>query len=404
MFFGNNITPNKQECCGCSACEQICTYRALKIIPDNEGFLYPVLDPQKCTDCNLCEKVCPMLHGDDVKSEPSDAYAAVNKDINQLLGSSSGGIFSVIATHILELGGIVYGASFDDTMQLQHIGISQIDDLEQLRGSKYLQSNNKNVYSEIKESLKKGKWIYYTGTGCQVAGLKCFLRKKYPTLLTSDLICHGTPSQIIFDAMIAEVEKKYNGKIIKFKFRDKKINGWSCSSSSCYIKNKNKIKYLGFDPIMKAYFNAFIAGDMNREACYNCPFTTVNRAGDITLADYWGISKYHTIENKQNGISAILINTKQGEQIIHSLENQIKLVPTKIDWIADENHNLTSKTRRPAKRNTFYTLLQKSPSKLLQSYKKDVFMSYIRFNIKKICRKNDRTYSFILKIKDKIKK
>ena len=143
--------------------------------------------------------------------------------------------FSIIADWVLEKGGIVYGAAFDGHMMLRHVGVEDAQALSELRGSKYLQSDGCDVYTQIRNQLKNGRWVYYTGTGCQVAGLRLFLRKPYPNLICSDLICHGTPSQKVFDWVVSEMERKYNGKIVKYQFRDKKVNGWSCSSSSSLV-------------------------------------------------------------------------------------------------------------------------------------------------------------------------
>lgn len=401
MFFQNNISPSKSDCCGCSACEQICSHNAIRMKEDEEGFIYPIVDYSLCTECSLCEKVCPMLHGNSVKSktENIEAYAAINRDHNTLLQSSSGGIFSAIGTYILENGGIVYGAAFDDNMQLYHIGIEEISSLTKLRGSKYLQSHNNNIYTEIKEQLKNGRWVYYTGTGCQVAGLKCFLRKSYPTLVTSDLICHGTPSHKVFDFIISQIEHKYKGKVIKYSFRDKSVNGWSCSSS-CNMRIKNGIKYIGYDPIMKSYFNAFISGVMNRKACYNCPFTTSARTGDITLADYWGIKKYHNISNVYDGVSAILVNTEKGKELLKEIKMNVTLINTRIEWIADENRNLVKAETQPALRDTFYQQLSIDPVSLMNRFQQNRFKSFTIYHIKKMCRHSPRLFHIFMKLKD----
>lgn len=383
MFF-NGLTPRLEDCCGCSACEQICPRQAITMSDNKDGFIYPILDPSLCVECSLCESVCPMINSEFAKSKEGEveAYAAISKDSKTRSESSSGGVFSLISSYILDLNGVIYGAAFDEDMQLYHIGIERKDELCKLRGSKYFQSNNKSVYSEIKKHLKSGRWVYYTGTGCQVAGLKSFLRKPYATLVTSDLICHGTPSHKIFDFFKAEIEKKYKGKIVSYQFRDKSVNGWSCSSSSSSIKINDKTKYIGIDSLMTSYFNLFITGAMNRESCYHCPFTTVERTGDITLADYWGVKKYHNIKDRYKGVSAILVNTPLGKEIINNLKEQLLLISTDIDWIADENTNLKEKTERTASRTGFYERFTQDPYAIIDKFKPNI-TSYIRYYILK---------------------
>ena len=402
MFFGENrITPLKDRCCGCGACEQICAKHAITMRRDEEGFMYPVLDGSLCVECGLCETVCPMRHADCAKAAQGKPYLAVNRDGKTLWQSSSGGIFSIIADWVLEKGGIVYGAAFDGHMMLRHVGVEDAQALSELRGSKYLQSDGCDVYTQIRNQLKNGRWVYYTGTGCQVAGLRLFLRKPYPNLICSDLICHGTPSQKVFDWVVSEMERKYNGKIVKYQFRDKKVNGWSCSSSSSSLRIGDKIKYVGYDPIMMAYFNAFISGTMNREACYTCPCTTVERTGDITLSDYWGVKKYHKVENAYNGVSAILVNTEKGMSLLSELRDKMDLKETKIEWIADENKNLIQRTARPETRTSFYEELGKDPQMLMRKYQPtNLLRSYVVFQIKRLCRKNRLLYSVLLKAQE----
>ncbi|WP_303208985.1 Coenzyme F420 hydrogenase/dehydrogenase, beta subunit C-terminal domain [Bacteroides oleiciplenus] len=401
MFF-KNISPSKSDCCGCSACEQICRNHAITMQEDEEGFLYPIVDSLLCIECSACEKVCPMLHSGSVKNriEDTEAYAAINRNEETLQQSSSGGIFSAISISILEKEGVVYGAAFDNNLQLYHIGVEDIRSLNKLRGSKYLQSQNRNVYSEIKEQLKAGRWVYYTGTGCQVAGLKCFLRRPYSTLITSDLICHGTPSHKVFDFIVSQMEHKYKGKVIKYSFRDKSINGWSCNSSSSNIQRKDGIKHIGYDPVMNSYFNAFISNAMNRKTCYHCPFATVERTGDITLADYWGVKKYHAINNNYNGVSAILVNTENGEKLLDEIKEKITIIKTNIEWIADENKNLTEKTTQPISRDTFYQKLSNNPTALMNSFQRNKLKSYTIYHIKRICKHNACLFGILMKIRD----
>lgn len=387
MFF-EGISPKSEKCCGCGGCSQICPQSAIIMDRDKEGFIMPRVNPQSCVECGACERVCPIINSDKVISEVTGVcYGAINKDYAELMNSSSGGIFSVIANHILDKGGLVYGAAFDDKMQLTHICVDEKENLYKLRGSKYLQSDIKNVFKRIHDDLRNGKWVYFTGTGCQVAGLRCFLKKDYDNLICSDILCHGTPNQQVFDYVIKTLENNYRGKVVNYLFRDKKINGWSCSSS-CVIERKSKIKYIGFDSLMEAYFKAFIKGIMNREVCYECPFAKSFRSGDITLADYWGAEKYIPQKNFRAGISAIIINTKKGENLLSKINSKLVIYPANINDIAVINQTLVAPTPRPELRNSFFEKFREDPQGFLLSFNGNLRKARLVYHIKKVIKTN----------------
>ena len=383
MFF-DGLRPAEEKCCGCTACKQICPKAAISWTQNNEGFSLPEVDLSKCIECGLCEKVCPMVHSEKtLPSFPGDAFGAVNKNPIQLKASSSGGIFSLIAEYLFNNNGIVYGASFDENMQLRHIGIRRAEELYLLQGSKYLQSQNNDVYSEIRTELNKGTLVYYVGTGCQVAGLRLFLRKDYPNLLTSDILCHGTPSQKVFDGVIEYLESKYKGKVVAYKFRDKSVWGWSCNSSSSRVKKGNKVTYIGFDEIQDGYFNAFIQAENYREACYVCPFAKDRRAGDITLGDFWGVEKYYSVPDISKGVSAIMVNSEKGEMVLSEIRQKVQLYPCQLSEISEINRTLIRPTLRPEGRNTFFEKFQKNPTATLQSYSRLTSKKHLVYMLKK---------------------
>lgn len=398
MFF-NGKTPKTENCCDCGACGQICPKSAISFSTNSNGFTYPSVDLDKCIDCGLCEKVCPIVNADIAKhNNPGVAYAAVNIDRPQLLASSSGGIFSVIAELVLDKGGIVYGAAFDENMRLRHIGIETKEDLKLLRGSKYLHSRNLDIYTEIRKNLNDNRLVYYVGTGCQVAGLKCFLRKDYDNLICSDILCHGTGTQQVFDSVVKYLENKYHGKVVGYNFRDKKYNGWSCTSSSNIRNGNGKIRYVGFDPMMKAYFMAFIKGANYQEVCYKCPFASRNRTGDITLGDYWGVENYINLDNVREGVSAIIVNSPKGERILDSIKDRIQLYPTTIDDIAQINKTLDRPSERPDDRDTFFEKFSKNPDETLMSYAGNWKKEERIFQLKKFIKGHKATLFMLRKI------
>lgn len=387
---------DKDRCCGCSACSQICAKGALSMHVDDDGFVYPAINTDLCNDCGLCEKVCPVCNSEDVKNHlQQDAYVAINNKKDELLKSSSGGIFSIIANYVLDNGGIVCGAAFNEDFSVSHRIIEKKEDLSYLRGSKYLFSTNNDCYTLVRKELRKGRLVYYTGTGCQIGGLKAFLLKEYDNLITSDILCHGTPSAKIFRAFLDYYEKKYNKKIVDYNFRDKKICGWSCSSSSSSsMDNKTgKVKYVPYDGIFDGYFRAFISGCINRESCYKCEFTTDQRAGDITLADYWGIEKFHPEIESLDGVSFVLVNTNKGRRLMEKLKDKMLLKPTNPDWAAVINRNLRERTLRPERRNVVYEELNSNPEAVINSFMaNDYGLSKAKFMIKRMLRNNDIIY------------
>ena len=285
------VSNDKNDCCGCKACEQICAHHAISFHNDDEGFWYPSINETNCVQCGLCEKVCPMEEAGMTLHSKGKAYAFQLTDKEQLLNSSSGGVFYAVASTILKENGVVYGAAFEGKI-VKHKRVDCTEGLLDLMGSKYVQSDTGDTYTQVKQDLKKGKNVFYTGTPCQIAGLRLYLRKDFDNLLTADLVCHGIPSPKILADTISHIEDRLNAKFKSYSFRDKKVGGWSCSSSSSYEKGKSRT-YLKYSREMEAYFNAFISGHLMRMNCYQCPFARIERPGDITIADYWGVKELH---------------------------------------------------------------------------------------------------------------
>ena len=352
------LSLDKSECCGCSACQQICGHKAIKMLSDKDGFIYPVKDESKCVNCGLCELVCPYNHIEDkrVSKEPS-VFAAYARDLSIRQNSSSGALFYIIAEYVIKQGGIVYGASMNDDHKVCHCGVDNIDNLRFIRGSKYVQSSLEDCFIEIRSYLRSGRLVYFTGTGCQVAALKSFLIKDYDTLLTSDLICHGVPSQKLFDDHIAFLKKKYRGNIILYQFRDNE-NWGVCETvkikkSSGKIKEFRKIPY-GLSPYLYAFMNNMIF----RTSCYTCPFAKIPRQGDLMLADFWGIKDYHPEIDSSAGVSLVLINTVKGKNIFDRISNELIYVSSDIKDAAKKNGNLLKPTFRPKIRDKIFKIIR----------------------------------------------
>lgn len=339
---------DKKKCCGCSACAQICPRQCITMQEDEQGFLYPKVDKDACVACHLCEKVCPVLNQREDK-QPTEVYAAKNPNEEVRLKSSSGGIFSILAEKVLEEKGVVFGAKFNDKWEVEHGYIEDINDLDNLRRSKYVQSNIKDNYKKAEEFLKQGRKVLFTGTPCQIAGLKNYLRKDYDNLLCVDVVCHGAPSPRVWRDYLSFIRRPEGAGVGKntvsfsclkempvitgISFRDKST-GWQKYGFNVLIasevSNQNSVSR-PLNTIDKNVFihetldkNIFMQGFLKdlylRESCYHCPAKKGKSHSDITLADFWGINNVFPKINDDKGVSVVMINSEKGKQIFDSLE------------------------------------------------------------------------------------
>lgn len=313
--MSENITKVKaQDCCGCGACYNKCPVGAISMQENEEGFLAPVIDESKCTNCGLCVKSCPSLNVQYNNTDKPECYAAMADDEIRMK-SSSGGIFTLLAEYILDKGGYVCGAAFDDNWDVHHIIIDDKNDLDKLRGSKYVQSNTENCYKQIKKLLDEDKYVLFSGCPCQVAGLYAFLGKNYEKLYTVDILCHGSPSPGVWQKYLTETFDKND--IEKINFRDKNKIGWSCSH--CIISMRN-----GEDIVTDDYTKLFHLSINLRKSCYDCNYSKKPRPADITLGDFWGISDHIKGLNDGKGLSFVLINNDKGKFFFNEIADKTK--------------------------------------------------------------------------------
>lgn len=342
---------NPKECSGCFSCLQKCPQNAIVSYENEEGFKYPLIDKNKCVNCGICLKVCPQLRKSPPKEEKyPKAFAMFNKKDDELIESSSGGVFSVLARYVLEKNGIIYGAAYDDKLKVMHMSVSQINELHKLRSSKYVQSDLKNVFLDVEQKLKEGKVVLFTGTPCQIAGLKAFLIKEYDKLYTCDLVCHGVPSPKLFEVYIEYLNKKFKSKVSAYNFRAKERSGWGLESKVTTVDGKIRFLDARLDP----YYSNFLNGNIYRENCYNCKYANCNRESDITLADYWGIKKIHPEMYSKKGRSLVLINNKKGENLIEKVRDELEVISTNLKFAIKNNKNLEEATMRPKIRDDIY--------------------------------------------------
>ena len=350
--MNNYLSFKKKEiCCGCGICVAKCPAHCIKMQEDSEGFFYPEVDRNLCINCNLCAKICPFEKQEKNPKKLIRAFAAHSKDDAILENSSSGGIFSEIAMQFLNDGGCVCGATIDKEHQVYHIIIDDVKSISLLQGSKYVQSNMEGVLNKIGKLLKMKRKVLFCGTPCQVSAIKNAY--KSDCLYFIDILCHGVPSQKLFDKYIEYLEKKHHGNLTGIWFRDKKKNGWSITLKySICKKGKNKDYYLVRQ--LSEYFSGFLRNMTQRESCFNCPYTTIERCGDITLADFWGIEKIHPEYYCTKGTSIVLVNSDYGMKLLTNCKSNIDINPVTIDDVLVQNPQFKGSPKREKERNYVY--------------------------------------------------
>lgn len=359
---------DQKQCCGCSACVQKCPKHCISLKEDNEGFLYPIVEKDYCIDCGLCEKVCPVLNQGE-KRQPIKVYAAKNKNEEIRSQSSSGGFFTLLAEAIIKEGGVVFGARFDDNWEVRHDYAETIEGLDVFRGSKYLQSRVENSYQKTEVFLKQGRKVLFSGTPCQIAGLKCFLGKEYENLFTVDIVCHGVPSPGVWRRYLKEQIERINDKysipyemsrIEEISFRNK-CTGWKNYSFATTITTtkeigtKDSITFCELSS-KNAFMKGFLANLYLRPSCYDCPSKCGKSGSDMTIGDLWGATSIIGQDNDDKGISLVLVNKN-----ISDLQSYPSLWLKEIDYSSAIIHNpcIEKCVRKPQKRNCFYLCLQR---------------------------------------------
>lgn len=316
------IDKNKHDCSGCTACAMKCPQIAISMLPDEMGFMYPIVDDSLCVDCGLCVKVCNFSDDKINDNLPLAVYAGRLNDEEALAKSQSGGAFWAIASRIINDGGVVYGAALMDDFSVAHIEVETIADLERLRGSKYIQSRLNDIFSKVKSSLQTGRKVLFSGTPCHVSGLLSYLSpESYDNLYTFDLVCHGVPSPKVWQDYLRWIEARENDKITNCNFRDKSF-GWG-SHIETFSMN-NSVKVVAKPIFRELFYRHYII----RESCHNCPFTNLHRVSDVTAGDFWGWGKILNRFCDKKGISLILINSAKGRELLEAVGSDILLQPS----------------------------------------------------------------------------
>lgn len=321
---------DKSYCCGCTACIQVCPQTCIKHVIDEEGFTYPVVDKGSCVGCGLCEEVCPCLN-ETHNNRAEFVYAAINKNERIRMASSSGGVFSALAKNVLKRKGCVYGAAFNKKWEVVHICVDDEQDLHRLYGSKYVQSRIDNIFKDVKHKLDDGKDVLFTGTPCQIKGLKLYLRKEYDNLISVEVVCHGVPSPKVWDTFLMEINPNEK-EITSIQMRDKS-RGWT--SYSIEIKAGEDKLFSNYARNC-LYIKGFIRNLTIRPSCFNCPAKSGSSMADISLADFWGIVSKETLFSDNKGVSAVLVYTDKGETAI--MNSSLELRPTELSTVVNKNN------------------------------------------------------------------
>lgn len=370
--------PFVEGCCGCGACLNVCPKNAISFREDAEGFAYPSVDEGKCIDCSLCVKVCPVL-SPDVERLPLKVYAAKNRDLQERIQSSSGGMFLPLAREVLRQGGQVFGVEFsEDFRSARHACASDADGVKRFSGSKYIQSDTGRTYSRTKMFLENGVPVLYSGTPCQIAGLRKFLRKDYENLYTVDLVCHGVPSPGIWRRYMDETAPEGTASV---NFRDK-VTGWKrfslvmkdCSGKVLFSQREDE----------NVFMDGFLKNLYLRPSCYRCPARKGRSGSDLTIADYWHLKKTLPDFDDNTGVGLVLVNTAKGARLFDSVD--FERVETPYAPASAGNPAIENDFRPLKGREAFFRKAARAKRivPLIRKYTRDPFALRLRKRLKKL--------------------
>lgn len=346
---------NSDKCYGCGACINSCKTEALKMKKNEKGFSYPELDKNKCVECNKCYNVCPTVHENlkKVFNRPTlqNTYSIRHRDDTVRLKSSSGGLFTALADYILKHDGVICGVVWNEDFSVKHICANTINDKDKMVQSKYIQSEIEYCFREIENYLKMGKKVLFTGTPCQVAGLKLFLKNKnLDNLFLCDVLCGGNVSPGFFQEYVKFIEKNRKDKVSSVCFRTKKL-GWKQHHIRIILQNS---EYEGARKNEEPFFSLYLKKYIIRDACFKCEFASKQRVSDITMGDFWGIEKKDPKIDDDKGISIAIVNTEKGQKLIDAIKNKIYIEKRDLDIAVPKQINLQRPPLKPREREKFW--------------------------------------------------
>lgn len=379
----------KNQCTGCGACSNICPKGAIKMVEDECGFKYPVIDQYKCINCGLCKKTCPILEIQSNDKKIQKVYAAWSKDKDNRFISTSGGMFTELAKEIIKQHGYVVGAAYNEQNMVEHRIVNDLQHLEELRQSKYLQSDTLDIYKDTKKLLDANELVAFCGAPCQIAGLYKYLKKDYSNLLTIEFICRGMNSPKAYRFWLKEIENKENKKITKVWFKYKE-NGWK-KSPKCTRVDFND----GTHKIYNGGENKFMSGYLNsnlyiRPSCGNCQFKDAQRQADIILADFWGITSNL---DDDKGTSLVMINSDNGDNYFEKIKNNIYYEERNLEEIYEGNVCFKSSVNINSKSEEFLKKIDDNNfSQMVDKYGKKSFFAKCVGKIKRMLKNKKAKY------------
>lgn len=362
---------SKEKCCGCKTCVYVCPSKCISMVSDEEGFTYPAVDEEACTHCGACERACPF-HGGNKREKDvrSTAYAAKSRSEEIQLSSSSGGMFYELSKAVLRNGGTVYGAVFDEvTKKIVHIHVDDIENLSKLKGSKYVQSDIGESYNEAKRDLKDDRWVLFSGTPCQIAGLRNYLKADYERLICVDVVCHGVPSPLLWERYVYYLEREYGSQIETVNFRCKE-RGWRDFAFGSKLGSKSFYQSKDINPYMQMFLHNYCL----RPSCYGCEIKQIMSVADITMGDFWGVEKVCPEMNDKNGVSLIIVWNAKGKWLIDEVEDSVIFKEVDFQQAIRFNTPLYKSVDRPSYRDSFYIDLETRPfDEMIDKYGKAGF-------------------------------
>ena len=366
----NNVSDAVKDypslCCGCGACADVCHAKAITMREDDSGHIYPFIDTEKCTNCGACRKICAFEAYLPNKDEERKGFVAYGKDKDLISKSASGGVFAAIAQNTIEKGGIVYGASLwfeKGNVKCAHIPVEKTEDLYKIQGSKYVQSDTSGVFCKIKENLESERLVLFGGTSCQVAVLKKYLRKDYDNLITVDLICHGVPSLSLLQDYIDCESKKYREEVVYFKFRVRDGKGTPYLTTTTTIDRYGNLKDHLTSFRKSVFYRIFMGRGGYRPSCYNCPFASINKPGDLTLGDYRlsddnreGSKVLDSVFSDNELLSSVIVNTSKGKKVLDAISEKLSIIPHDVDVFQKEHEQLLTPSMPTVDGVTLYSI------------------------------------------------
>lgn len=351
-----NISQISDICTGCGSCVAVCPSAAIRMQPDEHGFLHPAVEAAACTDCGLCARKCPVSTPPQVSAH-TEILTGYANDETLLPASSSGAIFPVLASEIIRRGGIVFGAAFDQNFDVAHTAAESAAELAALCSSKYVQSSiPSGIYAQVKAALTAGRWVYFSGMPCQVAGLKNYLGREYETLITQDTACHSVPSPMVWKNYRSALEMQNGSKLKSFSFR-KKATGWENYHIHAAFENGREFLQLA---AKNPYQRGFIKGLYSRGSCFDCKFKGIERCSDITLADYWGVKGIQPEAYHPQGTSLVLLHSEKGRALLERCKDRLQTCPAAegaLTW----NPAMLRPIQKPARYDEFWAGYEQKP-------------------------------------------